>query len=155
MRSPPSRISPLVGAKRPLIKLNSVDLPAPLGPMMATRSPGATARLAPRMISVLPKLLRRSFSSRAYVMPLAPQRLAPPAMHEPAAAKRTPRIRLCRSAGVAPSRGRPKAVGGGSHQLPALDLVLDLFLDHAPLRAEVAACHLEHRNAGDEHEGSA
>jgi hypothetical protein len=37
--------------------LNSVDLPAPLGPMMATRSPGRTAKLTPRMISVLPKLL--------------------------------------------------------------------------------------------------
>ena len=41
MRWPLSRISPLVGAKRPLIRLNSVDLPAPFGPMTAMRSPGA------------------------------------------------------------------------------------------------------------------
>ena len=54
-----------LGKTRPLMRLNSVDLPAPLGPMMATRSPGATARLAPRMISVLPKLLRKSRSSSA------------------------------------------------------------------------------------------
>ena len=40
MRWPLSRISPLVGAKRPLMRLNSVDLPAPFGPMMAMRSPG-------------------------------------------------------------------------------------------------------------------
>jgi hypothetical protein len=39
MRWPCSSTSPLVGAKRPLIRLNSVLLPAPLGPMMATRSP--------------------------------------------------------------------------------------------------------------------
>ncbi len=31
--------SPRVGAKRPLIRLNSVDLPAPFGPMIAWRSP--------------------------------------------------------------------------------------------------------------------
>ena len=65
MRWPLSSTSPLVGAKRPLIRLNSVDLPAPLGPITAMRSPAFTARLAPRMISVLPKLLRRSFSSSA------------------------------------------------------------------------------------------
>src|SRR6218665_2646648 len=65
MRWPFNSTSPLLGTKRPLIRLNSVDLPAPLGPMMATRSPGATAKLAPRMISVLPKLLRRSRSSSA------------------------------------------------------------------------------------------
>jgi hypothetical protein len=40
MRRPFSSTSPLVGAKRPLIRLNSVDLPAPLGPMTAMRSPG-------------------------------------------------------------------------------------------------------------------
>ena len=35
MRWPLSRISPLVGPKRPLMRLNSVDLPAPFGPMIA------------------------------------------------------------------------------------------------------------------------
>ena len=65
MRWPLSRISPLVGPKRPLMRLKSVDLPAPFGPMMATRSPGATARSQPRMISVLPNDLRSRFSSTA------------------------------------------------------------------------------------------
>jgi len=65
MRWPLSSTWPLLGAKRPLMRLNSVDLPAPLGPMMPTRSPAFTARFTPRMISVLPKLLRRSLSSSA------------------------------------------------------------------------------------------
>jgi hypothetical protein len=65
MRLPLSRTWPLVAPNRPLMRLKSVDLPAPLGPMIATRSPGATARLVPRMISVLPKDLRRSLSSTA------------------------------------------------------------------------------------------
>jgi hypothetical protein len=43
MRSPFRRISPALGAKRPLMRLNSVDLPAPFGPMIATRSPARTA----------------------------------------------------------------------------------------------------------------
>jgi hypothetical protein len=58
-------MSPELLPKRPLIRLNRVLLPAPLGPMMATRSPAATAKVAPRMISVLPKLLRTSRSSMA------------------------------------------------------------------------------------------
>ena len=65
MRWPLRRISPLVGPKRPLMRLKSVDLPAPFGPMMATRSPGATARSQPRMISVLPNDLRSPLSSMA------------------------------------------------------------------------------------------
>jgi hypothetical protein len=35
---------------------NSVDLPAPLGPMIAWRSPSAMSRDTPRMIGVGPKL---------------------------------------------------------------------------------------------------
>src|SRR6185503_3874875 len=40
---------------------------------------------------------------------------AAPSTHEPDAAKRTPRIRLCRSAGVAPSRGSGEAATGVVH----------------------------------------
>ena len=47
------------------MRLKSVDLPAPFGPMTAIRSPGAIAMSVPRMISVLPKDLRKSFSSTA------------------------------------------------------------------------------------------
>src|SRR4051794_9630519 len=35
---------PLVGASAPAMRLNNVDLPAPLGPSTARRSPGATSR---------------------------------------------------------------------------------------------------------------
>ncbi len=45
MRWPLSRISPLLGPKRPLMRLNRVDLPAPFGPMIATRSPGRDREL--------------------------------------------------------------------------------------------------------------
>src|SRR5574343_887347 len=65
MASPFNRISPLVIGSRPLIRLNSVDLPAPLGPIRATRSPAFTASSAPRMISVLPKDLRTLRNSSA------------------------------------------------------------------------------------------
>ena len=57
MRCPLRLMLPEVGAKRPLMRLNKVDLPAPLGPMMATRSPAATCKSTPRMISVLPNCL--------------------------------------------------------------------------------------------------
>ncbi len=40
-----SRIEPLSGESSPVIRLNSVVLPAPLGPMISRRSPGSMARL--------------------------------------------------------------------------------------------------------------
>ena len=55
----------VIGSKRPLMRLNSVLLPAPFGPMTATRSPLFTARLTPRMMAVLPKLLVTLASSNA------------------------------------------------------------------------------------------
>ena len=42
---PPNSMRPLVGATSPVIKLNKVVLPAPLGPITANASPAATARL--------------------------------------------------------------------------------------------------------------
>ena len=44
-RSPPTTIVPLVGRSSPAIRLSSVDLPLPEGPITATASPGATSRL--------------------------------------------------------------------------------------------------------------
>jgi hypothetical protein len=44
---------PLLGSKRPLIRLNSVPLPAPFGPITATRS--SDREINASMISVLPK----------------------------------------------------------------------------------------------------
>src|SRR6202171_1238024 len=45
MSRPSSRIEPVVGWCRPMIERSNVDLPAPLAPMIARVSPGATARL--------------------------------------------------------------------------------------------------------------
>src|SRR5258706_16385374 len=59
------RIEPCEGTSRPLIRLKSVDLPAPLGPMIAWRSPSGIASDTPRMISVAPKLLRTASSATA------------------------------------------------------------------------------------------
>src|SRR5574343_204541 len=59
--------------------------------------------------------------------------------------RRAPRSRLCRSAGAAPLRGRPQAVGGGPslHAAGALEGVvhqrLGIGLGHVALGAEVAA----------------
>ena len=39
-RSSPTRTAPLVGLSIPAMRLSSVDLPLPDGPMMATASPG-------------------------------------------------------------------------------------------------------------------
>ncbi|MCY1217988.1 hypothetical protein D9M72_299210 [compost metagenome] len=43
--SPWKRMRPLSAATPPAMRLNSVLLPAPLGPMMPNASPGARARL--------------------------------------------------------------------------------------------------------------
>src|SRR5438552_3906492 len=63
--SPCILIDPLVGAKRPLTRLKRVDLPAPLGPMIAWRSPAGISSETPRMMRVAPKLLRTSSSRSA------------------------------------------------------------------------------------------
>ena len=42
MSWPSNRMRPDVGAKKPVIRLKNVVLPAPLGPMMARNSPGST-----------------------------------------------------------------------------------------------------------------
>src|SRR5260221_12600451 len=51
-------IEPASGFIRPLMRLNSVDLPAPLGPITAWRSHAVVERVAPRMISGGPETFR-------------------------------------------------------------------------------------------------
>src|SRR5258708_31205851 len=64
--SPFNAIDPFEGARRPLTRLNSVDFPAPLGPMIAWRSPAGISRDTPRMIAVAPKPLCTSRSRSAF-----------------------------------------------------------------------------------------
>ena len=45
MSEPSNTMRPVVGATSPVIRLNSVVLPAPLGPITASASPPSTARL--------------------------------------------------------------------------------------------------------------
>src|SRR6266852_4980654 len=58
--SRPSRwISPASGARPPAIRLKSVVLPAPFGPIMPSASPGATDRSISSAAMTDPKVLRR------------------------------------------------------------------------------------------------
>ena len=45
MSAPSNSMRPLLGATSPVIRLNKVVLPAPLGPITASASPPSTARL--------------------------------------------------------------------------------------------------------------
>jgi len=67
-----TNLSTELTGKRPLIRLKSVDLPAPFGPMMAWRSPIAIARFTPLMIEVRPKLLRTSLNCSAGLVKRTP-----------------------------------------------------------------------------------
>src|SRR5581483_11642249 len=89
MSSPLSSMRPEVSGKRPLMRLNSVDFPAPFGPMMAWRSPRAMLRLTPLMIEVRPKLLCTSvrLSAAAFISHRSPglklrREIFPGAPHE-------------------------------------------------------------------------
>ena len=57
MSSPSNRIAPLSGASWPLIMLKQVDLPAPLGPIMARNSPRPISKLTPSTACTPPKAL--------------------------------------------------------------------------------------------------
>src|ERR1700733_3859698 len=77
--TPLSLTEPEVGSQRPEIRLKVVDLPAPLGPISAWRSPSGMLRFTPRIISVWPKFLVSSLISSAAVIPrLLP---FPPELH--------------------------------------------------------------------------
>ncbi len=45
MSAPSNTMRPLLGATSPVIRLNKVVLPAPLGPITASASPPSTTRL--------------------------------------------------------------------------------------------------------------
>src|SRR5262245_46950188 len=69
----PTQTCPEVGRSSPPITINSVDLPEPDGPTMATRSPGATVRSMPRRMLTGPAALSsfRWMSTRRIISELA------------------------------------------------------------------------------------
>src|SRR5881396_278829 len=72
MSRPSSSTAPASGRRWPVMRLKSVVLPAPLGPMMAAISPRATARLTPPTASNPPNALRTSRTSSTAATPEAP-----------------------------------------------------------------------------------
>src|ERR1700693_604170 len=64
MSTPLRRIKPAAGRSSPAMRLTSVDLPAPFGPMMPTASPGAMARSRWAAACTEPKDLERRRISR-------------------------------------------------------------------------------------------
>src|SRR5262245_35442922 len=74
MSAPLRRISPLSASRLPAIRLKSVVLPAPLGPMMPTASPRATPRSTASAALTEPKDLERPLISRS----IAARQLEPP-----------------------------------------------------------------------------
>src|SRR5262245_9008354 len=60
---PSKRMRPAVGATAPSMRLNSVVLPAPFGPMMPTASPGAIARSRSSATMIEPKFFLRPTTS--------------------------------------------------------------------------------------------
>ena len=52
--APFTRIDPEVGVTSPVMMLNRVDLPHPLGPTMETNSPRSACRVSPRSTRVTP-----------------------------------------------------------------------------------------------------
>src|ERR1051326_5198894 len=67
---PNSSTLPSLAGRIPVIRLNSVVLPAPFGPMIALRSPGMIFRSTPRTACRPPKLLHRPASSSTGCCPL-------------------------------------------------------------------------------------
>src|ERR1051325_1118072 len=73
---PSSVTAPASGVRWPVMRLNSVVLPAPLGPMIAAIWPRATSRLTSLTARKPPKLLRRPRTSSTRAPPqTAPDRL--------------------------------------------------------------------------------
>ena len=64
MSSPSSSTRPAMGCSAPVIRLTSVVLPAPFGPISAWRAPRSSTRLMSRATASAPKLLCRPRTSR-------------------------------------------------------------------------------------------
>src|SRR5689334_1667889 len=63
MSRPSTTTRPAVGCRWPVMRLNSVDLPAPFGPITAAISPSATARSTSLTARKPPNDLDRPFTS--------------------------------------------------------------------------------------------
>ena len=74
IRAPSNRMAPASGRCRPLIRLNTVVLPAPFGPISAVMLPCATANEQPSTARMPPNdLLRSRISKSAKIAPADPR----------------------------------------------------------------------------------
>ena len=67
MSLPSKTMRPAVGASAPVIRLNSVDLPHPLGPTSAVSWPLSSAKETPSTAASAPNALRSSLTSRSAI----------------------------------------------------------------------------------------
>src|SRR4051794_27784671 len=138
MSRPNKRTRPASGGISPVIRLKSVVLPAPFGPMMSRRSPGSTLRSMSLVTRRPPNALRSALMVSA-LMACAPRRR--PAV-APLAVWLQPRAWRCRDAGSAMSgaigarcRHQPLGHEGddgdedhAEHQIPAHHIGADHVL---------------------------
>ena len=127
MSRPNSAIDPLSGTSSPVIRLKSVVLPAPLGPMISRRSPGSTTRSTLAVTRRPPNDLLSALTVSA-VMGCAPR---PAAAAHPLRRART----HCRAGAPQPHRARHQALrheADDENENEAKDEVptLDVGADH-------------------------
>src|SRR5262245_4739013 len=124
---PNSRTWPDVAGKMPVITLKRVVLPAPLGPMMALRSPAISVRFTSRTALSPPKLLQSPLSSRTGFLPLS----AP-------GASTLPPLPSCKGAALPPTPISASLAEFAWRKVAAVDgLLEELCLAESPELADV------------------
>src|SRR5438874_11252640 len=134
-----SVMAPRSGRSSPVMRLKSVVLPAPLGPMISRRSPGSTTRSTDDVTRSPPNDLSSPRTPKALILSRGRPRHGPPhppALGAPRGARGAPRSRACpSSAREGPSR-QPGRAGdealrhedddgdedGAEDEVPALDV---------------------------------
>src|SRR5215469_15725895 len=116
MSRPKKAIEPPSARSSPMMRLKSVVLPAPLGPMMRRRSPGSTARSTAAVTRSPPKDLARPLTASAVIASSRSSRRGGQAEHRPAPSPEA------RGAGHEPFRHEDDDgdEDGAQHEIPAL-----------------------------------
>ena len=156
MSRPNSATEPLSGASSPVMRLNRVVLPAPFGPMISRRSPGATLRLTLVVTRKPPNDLHRlPTASAGAVMASAPWRTPPSC--RPCSSAGSPQPRRARQ----PHGARHQPFrhedddgdeDGAEHEIPARDVGAHHVLDDDDQRRADDRPEQRSGAAGDHHQ---